>query len=111
MRAINEFNTPGFIAPPHFLPQFDLEKCSFCGKCAKTCPMGAITVDMQAKTHGHRVERCIGCGLCMLSCETKKAIQMQPVPHYKMPYRSWYSFLFHAVPGIVKTSWKTWRSR
>ena len=111
MRAINEFNTPGFIAPPHFLPHFDLEKCSFCGKCAKTCPMGAITVDMQARTHSHRVERCIGCGLCLLSCETNKAIQMEPVPHYKMPYRSWYSLLFHAVPGIVKTSWKTWRSR
>jgi Pyruvate/2-oxoacid:ferredoxin oxidoreductase delta subunit len=111
MRAINEFNTPGFVAPPHFLPQFDLEKCSFCGKCAKTCPMGAISVDMQAKTHSHRLERCIGCGLCLLSCETKKAIAMEPVPHYKMPYRSWYSFLFHAMPGIVKTSWKTWRSR
>ncbi|MGD0516503.1 MAG: 4Fe-4S dicluster domain-containing protein [Thermoguttaceae bacterium] len=111
MRAINEFNAPGFIAPPHFLPRFDLEKCSFCGKCAKTCPMAAITVDIQAKTHHHRVERCIGCGLCMLSCEAKKAIQMDPVPHYKMPYRSWYSFLFHALPGIVKTSWKSWRNR
>ncbi len=43
LRAVNEFNAPGFIAPPHFLPQFDLNKCSFCGKCAKACPMGAIT--------------------------------------------------------------------
>jgi Pyruvate/2-oxoacid:ferredoxin oxidoreductase delta subunit len=111
LRAIKEFNAPGFIAPPHFLPKFDLEKCSYCGKCAKTCPMEAITVDMQAKIHRHRVERCIGCGLCMLSCEVKKAIQMDPVPHYKMPYRSWYSFLFHAIPGIVKTSWKTRRNR
>ena len=111
MRAINEFNTPGFIAPPHFLPRFDLEKCSFCGKCGKVCPMGAIAIDMQAKTHIHKLERCIGCGLCMLACELKQAIAMEPVPDYKMPYRSWYSFLFHAMPGIVKTSWKTWRSR
>jgi Na+-translocating ferredoxin:NAD+ oxidoreductase subunit B len=111
MRGINEFNAPGFIAPPHFLPRFDLEKCSFCGKCAKTCPMGAISIDMQAKTHNHRTERCIGCGLCMLACEAKRAVVMDPVPHYKMPYRSWYSYLFHAVPGIAKLSWKAWRGR
>jgi Pyruvate/2-oxoacid:ferredoxin oxidoreductase delta subunit len=109
MRGINQFNTPGFLAPPHFLPKFDLEKCTFCGRCAKNCPMGAICVDAKSKSHRHVLERCIGCGLCMLACEAKKAVVMGPVPQYKMPYRSWYSYLFHAVPGIVKTSWKAWR--
>jgi Pyruvate/2-oxoacid:ferredoxin oxidoreductase delta subunit len=109
MRGINQFNAPGFLAPPHFLPKFDLAKCTFCGKCAKSCPMGAIIVDPQTKSHRHLLERCIGCGLCMLACEAKKAVAMEPVPQYKLPYRSWYSYLFHAVPGIVKTSWKAWR--
>ncbi|HEY4759333.1 MAG TPA: 4Fe-4S dicluster domain-containing protein [Thermoguttaceae bacterium] len=111
MRTVSEFNAPGAIAPPHFLPRFDLEKCSFCGKCAKTCPMQAIMVDVQAKTHFHRLERCIGCGQCMLACDAKRAICMEPVPDYKMPYRSWYSLLFHALQGIVKTSWKIRQER
>ncbi len=111
LRAISEFNAPGSIAPPHFLPRFDLTKCSFCGKCAKTCPLQAIIVDLQNKTHQHRLERCIGCGLCMLACDTKRAIGMEPVPEYKLPYRSWYSFLFHALPGYLKKSRQIKRSR
>jgi ferredoxin len=59
MRSVNEFNAPAFFAPPHFLPQFDRIKCAYCGKCAKNCPMGAISVDVRAKTLSHRVERCI----------------------------------------------------
>jgi Pyruvate/2-oxoacid:ferredoxin oxidoreductase delta subunit len=109
MRMVNEFNAPGAFAPPHFLPKFDLAKCTTCGKCAKKCPMGAITIDTQAKTLNHQTVRCIGCGLCALACETKKAISMDPVPSYKMPYRSWFSLFFHGIPGMVKESWKSWR--
>ena len=47
MRGVNEFNAPGFIAPPHFLPRLDASKCTYCGKCAQGCPMGAIVVDTQ----------------------------------------------------------------
>jgi electron transport complex protein RnfB len=111
LRGISELNAPGVIAPPHFLPRFDLTKCSFCGKCEKNCPMKAISVDPQKKTHYHRVERCIGCGLCLLSCETKRAIAMEPVPEYKLPYRSWFSLLLHTLPGYLKKSWQVKRSR
>jgi Pyruvate/2-oxoacid:ferredoxin oxidoreductase delta subunit len=109
MRSVNEFNAPGMIAPPHFLPRFDSQKCTSCGKCAKKCPMGAITVDTEAKTLKHEVVRCIGCGLCLLACDAKKAIALEPVPDYKMPYRSWFSLLVHGIPGMVKESWKSWR--
>ena len=49
MRMVNEFNAPGFIAPPHFLPRLDAAKCISCGRCAKSCPMGAIVVDTGGK--------------------------------------------------------------
>ncbi len=35
LRAVNEFNAPGFIAPPHFLPRLDADKCVSCGRCAR----------------------------------------------------------------------------
>ena len=111
MRAVNEFNVPAIIAPPHFLPRLDPTRCTFCGKCAKSCPMGAIRIDLENKTYEHLKERCIGCGLCSLSCDRQKALSMEPVPDYQMPYRSWFSYLAHATPKMLKSSWRLWRER
>ena len=111
LRMINEFNAPGSIAPPHFLPWLDTSKCTYCGLCAQNCPMGAMVVDTQQKTHRHLRERCIGCGLCVLACDLQHALDMEPVPDYKLPYRSWYSLLAHSAPGAMMTSWKLWRER
>jgi Fe-S-cluster-containing hydrogenase component 2 len=71
--------------------------------------MAAIIVDTQAKTLEHLSARCVGCGLCALACEARRAIILEPVPAYRMPYRSWFSLLFHGIPGMVKQSWKSWR--
>ena len=148
LRMINEFNAPGSIAPPHFLPRLDASKCTSCGLCAKNCPMGAIVVDTRGEKgtgpicrdgpegashkldpspfprsgpicrdgpegalhkldlspfprYHHLRERCIGCGLCVLACDRQHALTMEPVPDYKLPYRSWYSLLAHFRPGGI----------
>ena len=49
MRAISEFNVPGLIAPPHFLPRFDAAKCVSCGKCAGRARSARSVVDVQAQ--------------------------------------------------------------
>ncbi len=110
LRMINEFNAPGSIAPPHFLPRLELSKCTHCGLCAKSCPMGAIAIDTHGKTYHHIRERCIGCGLCVLACN-RQALTMDPVPDYQLPYRSWFSLIAHSLPGMLKTSWKLRRER
>ena len=85
MRTISEFNAPGYIAPPHFMPEVDSAKCTHCGKCAKACPMGAWTVDTKNKTRAFAPERCIGCGLCYAACDKEKAIELKAVADYKAP--------------------------
>jgi len=111
MRMVNEFNAPAAIAPPHFLPRFDAARCTYCGKCVKHCPMGALAMDLEAKTRDHRLPRCIGCGLCAVACGDRGAVAMEPVPDHKLPYKSWFSLLLHAGPGMLKTAWNVWWSR
>jgi Pyruvate/2-oxoacid:ferredoxin oxidoreductase delta subunit len=106
MRTISQFNVPGMIAPPHFLPRLEADKCNACGRCARACPMAALRVEAKDKTWRHLEERCIGCGLCALACEQKRAIHMEPVPDYKLPYKSWFALLVRAVPQMLRTAWK-----
>ncbi len=111
MRTVSQLQAPGLIAPPHFLPRFDASRCTYCGRCAASCPMKAIVVDAQQKTYRHLPERCIGCGLCSLACEKQHALTMEPVPDYRLPYRSWFSLITRSAPGVLRTSWKLWRQR
>jgi Pyruvate/2-oxoacid:ferredoxin oxidoreductase delta subunit len=85
MRSISQFDSPGYIAPPHFMPEVDEKKCSYCAKCARSCPMGAWTVNAKAKTRSFNSTRCVGCGLCFVACDKKKAIKLKPVLGYVDP--------------------------
>ena len=77
MRTISEFNAPGLMAPPHFMPEVDSDTCSYCGKCARACPMGAWTVNTKDKTRAFESVRCVGCGLCYVACDKEKAIEVE----------------------------------
>ncbi len=111
MRMVNEFNAPGAMVPAHFLPQFDDARCTYCGKCAENCPMGALVIDLGQRSRRHRTERCIGCGLCAVACGDRAAISMEPVPDYKLPYKSAFAYQFHATATMLKGAWRAWRSR
>lgn len=111
MRMVTEFNVPGIMAPAHFQPQFDATRCTLCGRCVQRCPTAALTSAAQQKTLQHQVARCIGCGLCAIACDQRQAVTMEPVPGYKLPYRSWFAMLFHSAPGLLQGAWQAWRSR
>lgn len=79
MRRVSEFNVPASIAPPHFTPTFNPEKCNYCGKCAPACPMGAVTIDLVHRNYTLNAHRCIGCAQCTVACSQNMAIAMVAV--------------------------------
>ncbi len=109
LRTMTEFNAPSLVAPPHFLPKFDSNQCSFCGKCATVCPMGAITIGLQDKKREHSLARCIGCGLCAVACPQPGAIAMAPTANFRPPFRHWFSLIAHTVPVVLRRAWTVWR--
>ncbi len=109
LRTVTEFNAPGNIAPPHFLPRVDPTKCSYCGKCALACPMAAIKMDTRGKTYEHLLLRCIGCGLCKVACDKEKAIEMETNRNYQAPPATMLSLLLKSTPGYLRNAWSVWR--
>ncbi len=104
MRMVTEFNMPAVIAPPHFMPKWHNKKCDSCGKCAKICTMGAITVNTLEKNRTFKTERCIGCGLCVIACDKQHALDLEPVPNSKKPPRNWLSLVAQALPNTIRNS-------
>lgn len=46
-------------------PQVDNKRCVLCGKCARECPAGAISITDPHKTD---TDRCIACSRCIVVC-------------------------------------------
>jgi len=74
---VEEPNAALFLQPTIFerrevgqlIPEIDLDRCTYCGRCAEVCQYHAIAVI------GERVlvfpELCHGCGSCTLNCPTQ----------------------------------------
>lgn len=112
LRQVSEFNAPGFIAPPHFMPHIDQQTCDECGECVSACPMGAIAMvgEGERRRLVHMPERCIGCGLCSVACPGN-ALVMREVPDYGEPPASFAGYLARYAHNYFINSWKVWRSR
>ena len=75
LSAINEFDLPA-VMPSGFAPQLNEELCKGCSRCARDCPVGAISM-VPARVTAQRKrdmlpavdeDRCIGCGVCAHCC-------------------------------------------
>lgn len=53
----------------------NINDCVFCGACQKQCPVGAISVDRDAKTWEVDNFKCITCEYCTEKCP-KKCLSM-----------------------------------
>ncbi|MGA2571420.1 MAG: 4Fe-4S dicluster domain-containing protein [Terracidiphilus sp.] len=52
-------------------PRVDMERCTLCGMCEKSCPYGAIHQDKDAKRLEIDEEKCFHCGLCLTRCKLR----------------------------------------
>ena len=59
----NNIGIKGGIEPEHIL-----ERCIFCGGCAKVCPTNAIKLDRHKKRWNIDRNLCINCGKCVKRC-------------------------------------------
>jgi ech hydrogenase subunit F len=53
----------------------DIEKCVFCGLCAKRCPAVAIEVSKERRLFAIEHLRCVACGVCVDACN-KESLSM-----------------------------------
>jgi ferredoxin len=90
LTAINEFDLRA-VNPSSFEAEFQLDLCKGCSKCAKACPIGAITM-VPTRVAGQRKarlvphldrERCIGCGVCAEACNRRN---VKMTPRSERPY-------------------------
>ena len=49
----------------------NLDECVFCGLCAKTCPVDALTVNRDEKKWEVDKDACVQCGACVDKCPKK----------------------------------------
>jgi ferredoxin len=71
--AIGSLHLAGAVVSSRWLPEPD-ETCKGCGRCARACPIGAISLEGRGGGRPLRAvvdaETCIGCGVCVRRCRT-----------------------------------------
>ena len=100
LQAARHFSPMQPVATTNYIPEISLENCVGCGKCAKVCPVLAISMEEgengKKKAAVNR-EICLGCGVCARNCAVK-AIELKRRPEQIFtPVNSTHRFVLQAI--------------
>lgn len=108
LQAARRFSPMQPMATTNYIPEVSKETCIGCGKCAKICPILAVTMEEGSRqerpegTVGKRIakidmEICLGCGICARNCPAK-AIELKRRPIQVItPVNSTHRFVLQAI--------------
>ncbi len=73
--GVSKYGYSNTIVTSNFLAEINDDTCLGCGKCAKACPINAITMNAEEAPETKRkmtphvdTSICLGCGVCALQC-------------------------------------------
>ncbi len=105
LQAARKFSPMQPVATTNYIPEVSGEKCIGCGKCAKVCPILAISMEENEAADGKKKtkrpvidkEICLGCGVCARNCPSG-AIELQRRPIQVItPVNSTHRFVLQAI--------------
>ncbi len=91
LRGRTRWENPLAVSPSNFVAEAN-EDCVLCGTCVDRCFFGAISLDDELGRTFVDAEKCIGCGVCTITCDQealrlKRVERSHPFPTPRDLYR------------------------
>jgi Pyruvate/2-oxoacid:ferredoxin oxidoreductase delta subunit len=77
LRGRTRWDNPQAVAPSNFVAE-STDECLMCGNCEERCFFGAITLDERQLKSVVDAEKCMGCGVCTITCD-QEALRLKRV--------------------------------
>ena len=95
LQAARRFSPMQPIETTGFIPRIDTKDCISCGKCARVCPVLAISMKDKKPVIDKSI--CLGCGVCARNCPKKTIVLERRPVQVITPVNSTHRFVLQAI--------------